>query len=214
MDSSEGEDGAHDFVAALQQPRQIAAQHPAVDQPPEPAERRRELHHVPHRGAAGGVAEEVVVLEHGEAAAHHRVAEVRRRVEGGDPRGVAMAEAEVARLPRDLLPHPDQSRRAAADDPFAGVRQRPQVQVQRPRGVEAHLPRRADRRRELDAGRQRGHRRKVPRALPPFQRVAGDRKPRCRPCNPDAYRGQLRTPACRSATMPGPPSCGGAVPAT
>lgn len=79
----------------------------------------------------------MVVHEAPERSALHRVLEVVRAIEGRDLRREVLHDAEMTCAPRDLLAQLDQPRRPAGDGSLTGVRQRPEMEVQIPRGIEA-----------------------------------------------------------------------------
>src|SRR5262249_18397681 len=107
-------------VARVEEAAQVAREEEELGEAAREGERRGVVEDVAHQRAARAVvAELVVVVEAGERPADLRVAEAVRPVEGGDPAREAQPQAEVARLPGDLLAELEQPARPAGDGPLA-----------------------------------------------------------------------------------------------
>jgi len=114
-----------DGVALAEQAAHVAGEDEALGEWAEQGDGGGEAEVVAHAGgAAGEREEEVVVLHEGEGAGEHGVLKGVGRVEAGDLRGEALADAEVAGAPGDAVAESHEAGGATSllcDGLFAGV---------------------------------------------------------------------------------------------
>ncbi len=137
-------DGLDHAVAAVQESSHVSGQEHSVYELAERPERRLVVEHVTHDRSVASPLEVVVVGEALEGSRHHVVAKVARTVEGGDARREPEGDPELARLPGDRLPEPNETGRHACDGAFALTRHRDGMQVDAAREIEDPLDRRLD----------------------------------------------------------------------
>ena len=121
----------------VQELAHVTREKEVLSEPAERSERRPKVEYVSDERPASRHAEEVVMLESGKCATHHRVSKVMGAVVGCDAAGELLRNAEMACAPGHFVAQLEKAGALPADGLLTRARCRLNMRVDTPRQVEA-----------------------------------------------------------------------------